>query len=212
MKPENSLIASIKGSKNSIDLIDKLGEAAIDSLIDSGVLRDIPIIGTAISIYKAGNEISAHIFAKKIACFLSEVEKTSTQERLDFFASLPEAEGEDSVGETLILILEKLDSYTLAKMLGKAFRLLAEGKLSKQTYEIYVHAIKQLNPYLISQIKQLYAHESISAIDSLAAVALSNSGIVKIAILSTIDKNTQEIITSPQKTAFGRSFYENIVQ
>jgi hypothetical protein len=212
VKPENSLIASIKGSKNSIDLIDKLGEAAIDSLIDSGVLRDIPIIGTAISIYKAGNEISAHIFAKKIACFLSEVEKTSTQERLDFFASLPEAEGEDSVGETLILILEKLDSYTLAKMLGKAFRLLAEGKLSKQTYEIYVHAIKQLNPYLISQIKQLYAHESISAIDSLAAVALSNSGIVKIAILSTIDKNTQEIITSPQKTAFGRSFYENIVQ
>ena len=212
MKPENSLIASIKGSKNSIDLIDKLGEAAIDSPIDSGVLRDIPIIGTAISIYKAGNEISAHIFAKKIACFLSEVEKTSTQERLDFFASLPEAEGEDSVGETLILILEKLDSYTLAKMLGKAFRLLAEGKLSKQTYEIYVHAIKQLNPYLISQIKQLYAHESISAIDSLAAVALSNSGIVKIAILSTIDKNTQEIITSPQKTAFGRSFYENIVQ
>lgn len=212
MKPERSLIASIKGSKNSAELVDKLGEVAIDSLIDSGVLRDIPIIGTAISIYKAGNEISAHIFAKKIACFLSEVEKISTKERLDFFASLPEADGEESLGEALLLILEKLDNYMLAKMLGKAFRLLAEGQLSKQSYEIYLHAIKQLNPYLISQIKQFYAHKSFSAIDYLAAVALSNCGIVKMAILSTIDKNTQEINTSPQRTEFGRMFYESIVQ
>lgn len=212
MKPEKSLIASIKGSKNSADLVDKLGEVAIDSLIDSGVLRDIPIIGTAISIYKAGNEIAAHIFAKKIASFLSEVEKIPTKERQDFFEGLPEPEGEESIGEALLLILEKVDSYTLAKMLGKAFRLLAEGQLSKQSYEIYVHAIKQLNPYLISQIRQFYAHESFSAIDYLAAVALSNCGIAKMAILSTINKDTQEINTLPQKTEFGRMFYVSIVQ
>lgn len=212
MKPEKSLIASIKGSKNSADLIDKLGEVAIDSLIDGGILRDIPIIGTAISIYKAGNDISAHIFARKIASFLSEVEKISIQKRKDFFENLPRSESEESIGETLLLILDKVDSYTLAIMLGRAFRLLVEGVVTKQTYEIYVHAIKQLNPYLISQIKQLYSNDSFFAIDSLAAVALSNCGIVKITILSTINKDTKEINTLPRKTEFGKLFYVSIVK
>jgi len=212
VKPEKSLIASIKCSKNSTDLFEKLSEVAIDRLIDGEILKEIPIIGTAISIYKAGNEIAAYIFAKKIASFLSEVEKISTKERQDFFESLPEPEDEESIGEALLLILDKVDSYTLAKMLGKAFRLLAEGKISKPTYEIYVHAIKQLNPYLITQIKQLYANESFSSIDFLAGVALSNCGVVKMAVLSTINKDTQEINTLPRKTEFGRIFYINIVQ
>lgn len=212
VKPEKSLIDSIKGSKNSADLVDKLGEVALDSLIDGGILRDIPIIGTAISIYKAGNDIAAHIFAKKIVSFLSEVEKISPQKRKDFFERLPNPENGESIGETLLLILDKVDSYNLAKMLGKAFRLLAEGKLTKHLYEIHVHAIKQLNPYLISQIKQFYSNDTFYAIDPLAAVALSNCGLVKITILSTINKDTQEINTRPQKTELGKMFYVNIVQ
>jgi protein involved in sex pheromone biosynthesis len=212
VKPETSLTTSIRNSKSSAELLDKIGETAIDSLLDNGVLKDIPIIGTAISLYRAGNEISAHIFAKKIATFLSEVEKLSIEERERFFNSQPSAKDEESLGETLLLILDKIDSFNLARMLGKAFRLLVSGVISKGEYDIYIQIIKQLNPYLITQIKNFYENESFCRIDSPAAVTLSNHGITKIAILGTLNEATKEINTSPKRTSFGEKFYKSIVQ
>ena len=212
MKPETSLTTSIRNSKSAADLLDKIGETAIDSLLDNGVLKDIPIIGTAISLFKAGNEISAHIFAKKIATFLSEVEKLSTDERAKFLNGQPSAKDEENLGETLLLILDKIDSFNLARMLGKAFRLLVSGDISKGEYDLYIQIIKQLNPYLIEQIKKFYGNEPFFSIDLPAAVALSNHGIVKIAVLGTLNETTQEINTSPRRTAFGERFYKIMVQ
>ena len=74
MTPNQSMLASIKNSSNTTDLADKIGEVALDSLLSDGLLKDIPVIGTALSLFKAGNDVAAYFFAKKILAFMSEIE------------------------------------------------------------------------------------------------------------------------------------------
>lgn len=78
------LLKSIAKSSNSHNLVDKVGETALDAVLDDGVLKDIPIIGTALSLYKAGDSIRANLFAKKILAFLYEIEELSSEQRQQF--------------------------------------------------------------------------------------------------------------------------------
>ena len=57
-------IALVK-SEHSADLFEKLGEAALDSELADGVLKDLPFIGIIQRMYKAGNAITAYFFCKK---------------------------------------------------------------------------------------------------------------------------------------------------
>jgi hypothetical protein len=213
MTPNRSLLMSIANSSHTADLADKLGEVALDSLLQEGTLREIPVIGTAITLFKAGNDVAAYFFAKKIVEFLSEVETIPQEKRNEFLdKQCSDEEGIEHVGEVTLMLLEKIDHPNLARLLGRAFRLMVNEIISRQTFELYSYIIKNLNSYLLLEISQFYQYENMRMIDTPAAIQLSNYGLVDVHILSNYSGNTKTLARSLERTEFGSFFYENIVK
>lgn len=212
MTPNRSLLTSIANSKHTADLADKLGEVALDSLLEEGALKEIPVIGTAMTLYKAGNDIAAYFFAKKIVAFLSEVEKIPLEKRTEFLEEhCSDENGIEHIGEVTLMLLERIDHPTLATLLGRAFRLMVNETITRQTFEIYSYIIKDLNSYLIRQVAQFYQHEDMRVIDAPAAIQLSNYGLVAVHIIPNRSGSTKTMTRSYERTDFGAFFYAHII-
>ncbi|HEY5995353.1 MAG TPA: hypothetical protein VIU46_12235, partial [Gallionellaceae bacterium] len=167
------MLTSIKGSSNTADLVSNLGEVALDSFLTDGVLKDIPVIGTALTLHKAGNDIAAYFFAKKVLAFMTEIDKIPQDKRNKFVQDHLSSDDSDDVGETTLMLIDKIDHPLMAKLLGRAFALFVNGKISRETFEIYSYAIKNLNTYLVRQIESFYQQEGMTKISPPAAVQLS---------------------------------------
>lgn len=213
MNPNRSLLTSVANAHHTADLVDKFGEVALDSLLKEGALREIPVIGTAITLLKAGNDIAAYFFAKKIVAFLGEVETISQEKRTEFLSNNCSDEVEvEKVGEATLMLLERMDHPTLAALLGRAFRLMVNETISLQTFEIYSYIIRDLNPYLIRQIDQFYQCEGIMTIDAPAAIQLANYGLISVHVIPNYSGNSKMMARSYERTKFGEFFYNKVIK
>jgi hypothetical protein len=205
-------VKSISQSGSAAELADSLGEVALDQTLTDGVLREIPIIGTAISLARAGNDIAGYFYAKKILRFLQQVEVIPEMERRAFLEKeAADVEDERNLGEVTLMVLDKLDAPLLAAMLGRAFAKYVQGG-HRATFEIQAHIIRALNPYLIRQLTQAYESEGVQVFDAPAALLLANYGL--------FDADAQPTFFDPTKhrtrqimhpNEFGKAFYKEIV-
>lgn len=213
----SNFITTIKNSEQALELFKDGGEVAIDAVLEEkfgidGVFKEIPILSIAISLYKAGNKISAHFFAKNMLAFLTEINKVSPRKRIEFLnRNCADQEGVENVGEVALMILDKLDHPKLATMLGRAFALMTLGTISKQSFDIYAHIIKSLNPYLQQQIKQCYQIKGMIGVDAPAASILANYGLLKVGYKLTYSGDTADMDISVRPTEFGETFYNQII-
>ena len=72
---EKSLSISFADSlaEESIACISGYAEIGLDAVMEDGILKDIPIISTAISLYKIGSSIKERHDLKKLLIFLNEI-------------------------------------------------------------------------------------------------------------------------------------------
>lgn len=124
-----SLIHSLKSNKVT-QIIGDLAEASLDNILDDGFIKELPVFGTLLNIIKTGYSIRDKIFAKKILKFLIGSSGISSLEREDFFNRINEDNNvNEKLGETLIVLLDRIEDLTKAEMLGRAFKSLITNKL-----------------------------------------------------------------------------------
>ena len=58
--------------EDSVSCISDLAEVGLDAIFEDGMLKDIPILSTAVSLYKIGSSIKERHNLKKLILFLSE--------------------------------------------------------------------------------------------------------------------------------------------
>ncbi|MDB9822851.1 hypothetical protein OAC89_04045 [Deltaproteobacteria bacterium] len=126
MKSNNNLPNKIVESVYSPEL-DQLGidvaEVAFDALLDDGILKDLPIIGSIVTLFKGVMDIRDRIFLAKIARFLFNLSSTPFEERESFKREIHQnAKVKQKVGASLVLILERLDDIEKTDFLAKCFR------------------------------------------------------------------------------------------
>lgn len=211
-----NFLTTIKNSDQALELFKDGGEVAIDSVLEDfgidGVLKDIPILNIAVSLYKMGNKVSAYFFAKNMLAFLAEIDKVPNQKRIEFLdENCADDAGIENVGEVALMILDKLDHPKLAAMLGRAFALLTLGTISKYTFDVYAHVIKVMNPYLQQQLKQCYQARGMIGVDAPAAQLLANYGLLKFGhqVNRSVDTSGMPFIIDTTK--FGEVFYSEIL-
>jgi hypothetical protein len=177
--PGKDLI-NLAGLKDNIaNLVDGFGEPVIDFFM-SGPAKDLPIISTVRNLVQAGNNVAGYLFAKKILAFLTELETYSAEERQAFIDKKC-ADGVNmiEVGETTMMVLDKLDDVRLAKMLGIAFKMLLSGEIpSRPNFEFHVHIIKNLNGYLIRKMTDIYSNTTPHIVNDAGAPLLGNLGLI----------------------------------
>jgi len=123
MKDEKLGVAVIEGAltPEAQDLAIDLAEYELDSFLDEGVLKEIPGIKLAIACKKIWGAIQDQLFLKKVAAFLSSSPKF-TKEEVDAFV-VDHWRGDEAkrLGETVVLILDRLDDLDKPAMLAKVF-------------------------------------------------------------------------------------------
>lgn len=98
------------------------GEVVADALMRGDILADIPIIGTAFKLCKAGDSIRDRAFAAKLMKFLSGLDaipEQSKQQIKDKIASSPDEAAK--VGESLFLVLERITDLDKPLLLSYLF-------------------------------------------------------------------------------------------
>lgn len=136
--------------KSTISL-DSLGEMAketaevtLDSLLSEGVLKEFPIIGSLLGVWKTGIAIRDYRFINKLLSFLAESSKLSVEKRQQIIEQLEEEEYHSEAGEKILAILDQLETKSKAKMLGKCLVLFGNKEISKEEFWRVAYIIEKL--------------------------------------------------------------------
>ncbi|TCJ14715.1 hypothetical protein EZJ19_09025 [Parasulfuritortus cantonensis] len=122
-----------------------LGEIGIDSLSESGVLREVPILKTALALGIAVGSVRDYFFAKKLLGFLRAYAAWTAEERAHLIARLDQDdEFGTRLGERLMDLLARLDDERKPELIAKAMRLYAQGTISAEQLQRVHHAIDRL--------------------------------------------------------------------
>ena len=89
-----------------------LAEIGLDTLLDDGILRDIPLIGTLIGIAKSAVNIRDRLFIAKLRQFLNELHDVPHETRDEMIRRINDSpEFEVNVGEKLLYITERCSDH-----------------------------------------------------------------------------------------------------
>lgn len=117
-----SLIDSI-GSTTTESLGNFL-ELGLDAILEDGLLKEIPFVSTAISIYKIGKSLTDRHNIKKLAVFLNEINQNTANEnkREEYKSKINnDQKKREHELEFLLVILERYIGYEKPAMLAKLY-------------------------------------------------------------------------------------------
>jgi hypothetical protein len=175
----SSFIESIPIS-NNYEILKEYAEIGLDSIIENDILRSIPIVKTIISIIKTSISIHDRILVKKILEFLTNLQDVSSEKKIDFIRKLEEDQKfEKKVGESLLLIIDRLDDLDKPGILAKIFSAYLQQKIE---YDIFLKLSQSIDKAFISYLKQLdhYYEINLLNLDKNILQNLFNAGLVDI--------------------------------
>ena len=152
----NSLESTLKDSDLQSITAD-LAETFTDSLLNEGILRDIPIIGTIIGLTKASFSLNERLLLKKLIYFLSELQDIPVEKRLKLISSIEASEKyKIKVGEKLLYIIDKCDDHISAKYVAILF---SEFLNEQITYQDFLRGSAIIQKLFLQDLEQFIAAE-----------------------------------------------------
>lgn len=135
MKIKKSIVETIK-SNEIINISSDIVEAIIDSTLDDGILKDIPIIGTIISLNKGVLSLQDRIFSKKILAFISQLKDIPQKQRNEAIDKIENSSKEKiKVGEKILYLIDKSDDHVKAQMIGILFSEYIKGNIDYNEFK-----------------------------------------------------------------------------
>jgi hypothetical protein len=124
-------ITSSLANESLATLLGDISETAIDSALESGTLRDIPIIGMLTGVMKAGRDIKIALFIRKVAVFLKELSQIPIQDRQEFVNRFDSKEKQHEFGQTILLLLERAEDMKKPHLIAKIINAYILGKIDE---------------------------------------------------------------------------------
>lgn len=121
-------------SSNLPTIASDIAEVTIDSVLKEGVLKDFPIIGSLIGIWKTGVAVNDYRFLNKLLTFLQESSNISSEKRENLINKLEDDKYQLEAGEKLIAVIDKLETVSKAKLLGKTLALFANDFITRDEF------------------------------------------------------------------------------
>jgi hypothetical protein len=142
----NSLDKTLKDS-DLHNVTAGLSEVLIDSLIEDGFAKDIPIIGTIVGAGKVALGIRERLFLKKIIYFISELKEIPTSKRHKMIDKIDSSQKyRIKVGEKLLYIIEKCEDHEKTKIIAYLFSAFIEGILTYDEFLRSASVVEKIIP------------------------------------------------------------------
>ncbi|PAM96314.1 hypothetical protein B4N84_02510 [Flavobacterium sp. IR1] len=108
----------------------EFSEIFLDTFLAEGVLKDIPIINSIISIGKASAKVSDALFIKKVLYFLTQLSDVSADDREKVINEIDDSKKyRIKIGEKLLYILDKCDDHEKAELVGILFKSFLQNQI-----------------------------------------------------------------------------------
>ena len=131
-------------SSELFELAKEYGEVLIDGILEDGPIKEVPIISTIVSLFSFGNSISKNLFKKKLANLLIEFAQVPPAQRTKMIEKINNSgQYENSVGETLIELIEKINSEKKPTIIGKLFKGFLEEEISYEDFLKLSHIVER---------------------------------------------------------------------
>lgn len=147
-----SLVESVSKA-GAGDIAADAAEIALDSILDEGLLEEVPVFGWLKKSYNIVGTVRDRIFLKKVANFLAGTRNMSEEHRSQFSERIKcESDYAKKVGESLVLLLERQEDFEKALILGKVFSRYVCGHIK---YEKFLKLAKSIELVFIGDLRNL---------------------------------------------------------
>lgn len=130
--------------EESIACISDLAEVGLDAIMDDGIFKDIPILSTAVAVYKIGSSIKERHNLKKLILFLNEINNgiIDEQKRVEYqqkFKSNEKFRNQEI--EYLLVLIDRYISYDKPQLLAKLYLAYLAGVIIWEELTMYAEVI-----------------------------------------------------------------------
>jgi hypothetical protein len=144
---------------NTSDILKDYAELGIDSVLDAGVLKDIPIISTIFGVSKVINSVHERNLIKNLLLFLNELNSGNIdKEKLTNYKARLNSnkkEAEKELGRVLIILNQIIDNDK-SIMLGKIFKAYVNEKIDWNQFCEFSEIVNRLFLQDVDALKQIY--------------------------------------------------------
>ena len=171
---------------NTVSILSDIAEVGLDSLLNDGLLKDIPFVSTAVSIYHIGHHVSELHHLKKLAVFIDEINNNIVDEgkRKEYILKLSSHSKKmnNELEYVLVLINRYLDYYK-PRLLAKLYLSYLDKRISWVEFTEYSEVIDRLLYSDFYSLCEFMFHGGVEinkcAIDVSSALRLQSVGFVE---------------------------------
>ena len=122
-----------------------LAEVVLDTALQEGILRDIPVLGTLVGMTRTAVAIRDRLFLRKLCYFLTELGTVPREDRASAIRELQESrQHQVSVGEKLLYIIDRCQDHQASGNIGRVFKAFLEGAINYAEFVRLAIAIDRL--------------------------------------------------------------------
>lgn len=146
-------ITSVLRSDSVIAVGKEYLELGVDAVLDSEVLKDVPLVNTVVGIFNVAGTFRDHILATKLIRFLNQLSDVKQQDRVEMVERLNE-DGKFSgrVGSALIEILDRMESEKKPELAARCFAAYAKKEISFEELRRILLALERVPSFDIEQL------------------------------------------------------------
>ena len=198
-------------------------EVGLDSILDDGLLKDIPLLSTVISVYKIGHSIKERHYIKKLAEFIQALnDGIAENAQVNVYRDRILQDQKRSMEELeyILILVDRYIGFGKPAIIAKLYLSYLDGKLNWEEFSMY----SEMTDHLFMKDLEFLRKEGnqiIPEVSSDAALRLTSMGLLFEVrdigefsinnsghLLYTTDAEKNEKIFS--RTAFGMKYIEII--
>lgn len=148
---EESLALSFSNSLSEevSDIVGEYAELGLDALVEDGLFKDIPIVSTAVAVYRIGKSIREKHHVAKLISFLNEINKgiadeEKRQKYREKFSSNEKFRNQEL--EYILILVDRYISFDKSQMPAKLYLAYLDGKIKWDEFTQYAEVIDRLLP------------------------------------------------------------------
>lgn len=147
--------------EGSTEIVSQAGDFLVDSLCDNELIKRIPVVGFAISLYKFGKSISDNIFLYKLRKFIDNLDSVDETWKTKY-------SNEEECKKIARQVVYIIDSFTDERKIvyfSKIFCHYVKGNLSKEDFLIVSNILCKSNLDYLYQVRLLDGDKTYTFMD-----------------------------------------------
>ncbi|EKH3161627.1 hypothetical protein O7N88_001275 [Salmonella enterica] len=167
-----------------VDLGKDYGEITVDSLMESGLLKDIPVIKTVLGISDAIGGIRDYLFTGKLVRFLTHFSDLSDAQRINMTERLNSDENfAGKAGERLIEIIDRLESENKPEIAAAFLKAFSCKRIDFITLRRLMAALERIPAFDIEELDTFSQYNGNNhpgtALDQALMLSFVNAGLAE---------------------------------